>query len=74
MIKALNQASKLEELYLVNMKVGPKTTAALHKLATNRGVKPNQPGLGICMRRCTLRITDFEEAFPSLLTREYPLL
>ena len=60
-IKVLNQAPRLQEIYLVNLKVGPQTTAALAKLVMNRGLKANQPNVSIYLRRCELRLTDFED-------------
>ena len=73
-IKALSLGPQLREIYLVGMRVGPQAAAALKQLATARGLKADRPGLSICLRRCEVRYTDFEDQYPELLSRDFPLI
>ena len=73
-VEALGQGPRLQEIYFVGMRVGALTAAALERLAADRGQRPDSPCLSIGLRRCEVRYTDFEDQYPELLSRDFPLI
>ena len=66
------QATKLKRLLLINMSLGPKTTAAILSLNRSKRASAKVQHFGVDLRDC--RMVGFEERLPNLTVDEHPLL
>ena len=71
-VKTLQKASSLKEIYLVNMALGPIAIAELTQLATMSSLNGSE--IGISLRQSHLLANEFKSTYPFILNWDYPLI